>query len=257
MSNTAKAFAKGKAVIPYITAGDPDADSTVRYILAMARAGADMAELGVPFSDPTAESAVVQDSNLRALAAGMTMDGVFDIIRRVREESDIPFVITTYVNPVYFYGYEKFFSLCAELGVGAFASPDLPFDERGEIAEYASRFGVDVVSVIAPTSGDRIPEIAAGAEGFIRVISPLGAVRDEDERDIAALVDEIKKYAKVPVVIGFGVSEPEQARRTAAVCDGVAISSAMVHIIEKYGADAEFAVADLTRRISGAVKQNN
>lgn len=255
MSKIAKAFKSGKAFIPFLTAGDPDTDSTVRYILAMARAGADIIEIGVPFSDPTAEGPVIQEASLRALSGGMTMDGVFDIVRRVREESDVPLVLMTYINPVFFYGYEAFFSRCEQLGVDGFISPDLPHEEKGEVADYAARHGVDVISMVAPTSGDRIPCIVSDASGFIYVVSSMGVtgVRDDITTDIRALVSEVKKYTDLPAAVGFGISEPDQAAHIASLCDGVIVGSAIVRLIAKYRSEAEVAVASYVRRMKEAI----
>lgn len=255
MSKITEAFKKGKAFIPFLTAGDPDADSTVRYILAMARAGADIIEIGIPFSDPTAEGPVIQEASLRALEGGMTMDGVFDIVRRVREESDVPLVLMTYINPVFFYGYEAFFSRCEELGVDGFISPDLPHEEKAEVADYASRHGVEVISMVAPTSGDRIPEIVSDAEGFIYVVSSMGVtgVRDDITTDIRSLIAEVKKYTDLPAAVGFGISESEQAAYIASLCDGVIVGSAIVRVIAGYRSEAEVTVASYVRRMKAAI----
>ena len=230
----------GKAFIGFLTAGDPDADSTVRFILEMERAGADLIELGIPFSDPTAEGVVIQDANIRALGNGMTTDGVFEIVRRVRETSRVPLAFMTYSNPVFHYGYERFFARCEELGIGAIIIPDLPFEERAEVEEPAAEHNVHLISMIAPTSETRIQAIASEAHGFIYVVSSMGVtgVRSEIKTDLAAIVESVRKVTDTPCAIGFGISTPEQAGRMAAVSDGAILGSAIVRIIERYGAEA-------------------
>lgn len=230
----------GKAFIAFLTAGDPTADATVEYILEMERAGADLIEIGIPFSDPIAEGPVIQEANIRALSGGMTTDGAFDIVRRVREQSQIPLAFMTYANPVFHYGYDRFFARCQELGVDAVITPDLPFEERREMEEPADAHNVALVSMIAPTSESRIQEIASGAKGFLYVVSSMGVtgVRREIRTDIGAMVESIRRVTDVPCAIGFGISTPEQAKAMAAVSDGAIVGSAIVKIIAEYGAEA-------------------
>lgn len=156
MSKIAKAFENGKAFIPFLTVGDPNGDKTVEFVLEMERAGADLVELGIPFSDPTAEGVVIQDANVRALKGGMRLKGVFEVVEKIREKSQIPLVFLTYLNPVFNYGYEAFFAKCQELGVDGMICPDLPYEERGEVEEVAEKYGVDLIALIAPTSEERI-----------------------------------------------------------------------------------------------------
>lgn len=230
----------GQAFIGFLTAGDPDADSTVKFILEMERAGADLIEIGIPFSDPTAEGVVIQDANIRSLGNGMTTDGVFEIVRRIREVSRIPLAFMTYSNPVFHYGYERFFAKCEELEVGAIIIPDLPYEEKAEVEEPAAAHNVHLISMIAPTSETRIQAIASESHGFIYVVSSMGVtgVRSEIKTDLAAIVESIRKVTDTPCAIGFGISTPEQAGKVAAVSDGAIVGSAIVRIIEKYGADA-------------------
>lgn len=229
-----------KAFIGFLTAGDPTADCTVKYILEMEKAGADLIEIGIPFSDPTAEGVVIQDANIRALRGGMTTDGAFEIVRRVREQSQIPLAFMTYANPVFHYGYDRFFAKCEELGVSAVIIPDMPFEEKAEMEEPAGRHDVEVISMIAPTSESRIREIAGQAKGFIYVVSSMGVtgVRSEIKTDLGAIVESIRKVTDVPCAIGFGISTPEQAKKMAAVSDGAIVGSAIVKIIAKYGEEA-------------------
>lgn len=247
----------GKAFIAFLTAGDPTADATVEYILEMEKAGADLIEIGIPFSDPTAEGPVIQDANIRALGGGMTTDGAFEIVRRVRERSQIPLAFMTYANPVFHYGYDKFFTKCEELGVDALIVPDLPFEERREMEEPADAHNVALVSMIAPTSESRIQEIASRAKGFIYVVSSMGVtgVRSEIRTDIAAMVESIRKVTEVPCAIGFGISTPEQAKSMAAVSDGAIVGSAIVKIIAKHGPDAASELYRYVKEMKQAVAE--
>lgn len=245
----------GKAFIGFLTAGDPDADSTVKFILEMERAGADLIEIGIPFSDPTAEGAVIQDANIRALKNGMTTDGVFGIVERVRESSGLPLAFMTYLNPVFHYGYDRFFARCEELGVGAIIIPDLPYEEKAEVEEPAAAHNVHVISMIAPTSEKRIQSIAGEAHGFIYVVSSMGVtgVRNEIKTDLASMVESIRRVTDVPCAIGFGISTPEQAGRMAAVSDGAIVGSAIVKLIAKHGAQAAPALYEYVKSMKEAV----
>jgi tryptophan synthase alpha chain len=246
-----------KAFIAFITAGDPDADSTVRFILEMEKAGADLVEIGIPFSDPTAEGVVIQEANIRALANGMTTDGVFDIVRRVREVSDIPLAFMTYVNPVFHYGYDRFFSKCRELGVGGIIIPDVPFEEKAEVESEASAKDVAVISMISPTSEERIKSIAKEAQGFIYVVSSMGVtgVRSEFSSGLDTIVENIRKVTDVPCAIGFGISTPEQALKMASISDGAIVGSAIVRIIAQYGTEAAPYIYEYVKSMKDAVSR--
>lgn len=237
MSKIAKAFENGKAFIAFLTAGDPSADKTVEFILEMERAGADLIEIGVPFSDPTAEGPVIQDANIRALNRGISMDDIFGIVRRVREKTQIPLVFLTYMNPVHHYGYEAFFAKCEETGVDGIITPELPHEEKGELKDFADRHGIDLISMIAPTSDERIQMIAKEASGFVYVVSSLGVtgVRSSITTDVETIVGKIKEVTDVPCAVGFGISTPEQAGAMAAVSDGAIVGSAIVKIIAEHG----------------------
>jgi len=240
MSKIANAFDDDTAFIAFLTAGDPTIDKTVEFILAMEEAGCDLVEIGIPFSDPMAEGVVIQDANVRALKHNTTTDDVFDIVRRVREKSDIPLVFLTYINPVFFYGYDKFFKRCAELGVDGIITPDVPFEEKGEICDIARENDVDVISLIAPTSKQRIQMIANDATGFIYVVSSLGVtgMRSEIKTDLQAILSDIREVTDLPLAVGFGINTPEQASEIGKIADGVIVGSAIVKIIEEYGEDA-------------------
>ena len=240
MSKIANAFENGTAFIGFLTAGDPTVDKTVEYILAMEEAGCDLIEIGIPFSDPMAEGVVIQDANVRALKHNTTTDDVFDIVKRVRQKTDIPLVFLTYINPVFFYGYEEFFKKCNECGVDGIISPDLPYEEKGEIADIAAENDVDVISLIAPTSKERIQKIAADATDFINVVSSLGVtgLRSEIKTDLNAIISDIRDVTDLPVAVGFGINTPEQASDISKIADGVIVGSAIVKIIEQHGEDA-------------------
>lgn len=246
MSKIANAFKNGTAFIGFLTAGDPTVDKTVEYILAMEEAGCDLIEIGIPFSDPMAEGVVIQDANVRALKHNTTTDDVFDVVRRVREKTDVPLVFLTYINPVFFYGYDKFFKKCAELGVDGIISPDLPYEEKGEIADIAKSNDVDVISLIAPTSKERIQKIANDASGFIYVVSSLGVtgMRSEIKTDLNAILSDIREVTDLPLAVGFGINTPQQAQNIGKIADGVIVGSAIVKIIEEHGENATDALKE-------------
>ena len=240
MSKIANAFKNGKAFIPFFTAGDPNIEKTVEYALAMEEAGCDLIEIGIPFSDPMAEGVVIQDANVRALKQNTTTDDVFDAIKAIREKSDIPIVFLTYINPVFFYGYERFFKKCNDLGIDGIISPDLPYEEKGEIADIARKYDVDIISLIAPTSKERIQKIASEATGYIYVVSSLGVtgMRSEIKTDLNAIIDDIRDVTDLPLAVGFGINTPKQASEIGGIADGVIVGSAIVKIIEEHGENA-------------------
>ena len=240
MSNIYKAFSDGKAFIPFITCGDPDLETTGAAIRAMAANGADLIELGIPFSDPTAEGPVIQGANLRALQGGVTTDKIFDFVRALRKDVKIPFVFMTYANVVFSYGADAFISACAELGIDGLILPDLPYEEKDEFLPTCRKYGVDLISMIAPTSADRIAMIAKEAEGFLYIVSSLGVTgtRSEIKTDLASIVEVVRRNTKTPCAIGFGISMPEQAHKMAAIADGAIVGSAIIKLLERYGKDA-------------------
>ena len=255
MSNIYKAFEHGKAFIPFITCGDPDLDTTAKIIREAAMSGASLIELGIPFSDPTAEGPVIQGANLRALSGGVTTDKIFDLVRVVRRDVTIPMVFMTYANVVFSYGSERFIKTCADIGIDGLILPDLPFEEKGEFIDVCHKYGVDLISLIAPTSKDRIAMIAKEAEGFIYLVSSLGVtgVRSEINTDLESLVKIIRENSKTPCAIGFGISTPEQARRMAAISDGAIVGSAIIKIMEKYGKDSPKYVGEYVKAMAEAV----
>lgn len=255
MSNIAKAFQNGKAFIPFITCGDPDLKTTAAAVRAMAQNGADLIELGIPFSDPTAEGPVIQAANIRALSAGTDTDKIFDLVRELRKDVCVPMVFMTYANVVFSYGAEKFISICREIGIDGLILPDIPFEEKGEFSEICRRYDVDLISLIAPTSENRIGMIAREAEGFIYLVSSLGVtgVRSEITTDLGAIVKVIRENTDVPCAIGFGISTPEQAKQMAGIADGAIVGSAIVRLMEQYGKDAPEHVGEYVRAMKEAV----
>ena len=250
-----KAFENKKAFIAFITAGDPDGDSTVKFILEMAKAGADLIEVGIPFSDPTAEGVVIQEANIRSLKNGMTTDGVFDIVKKVRETCDIPLCFMTYANPVFHYGYDEFFAKCEELGVDGIIVPDMPFEEKAEMEGPANAHNVSVISMVSPTSESRIKNIAENADGFIYVVSSMGVtgVRSEIKTDIDSIVKSIKEVTDVPCAIGFGISTPEQAATMAGKSDGAIVGSAIVRIVAEHGKESAPFLHDYVKSMKDAI----
>ena len=242
MSKITEAFTNKKAFIGFLTAGDPSLEKTEEFIVEMARAGAALIEIGIPFSDPIAEGPVIQSANVRALSApgGCTTDMVFDMVARVSRKVHVPLVFLTYLNPVFKYGYEAFCKKCNEVGISGIIIPDMPFEERGELEPIAEKYDVDIISLIAPTSRERIRMIAGRAKGYIYLVSSMGVtgVRNEITTDIVEMMEEIRAVTDTPVAVGFGINTPEQAARYAAMADGVIVGSAIVKIIEQYGEDA-------------------
>ncbi|HOO28222.1 MAG TPA: tryptophan synthase subunit alpha, partial [Lachnospiraceae bacterium] len=251
----AEAFASKKAFIPFITCGYPDLDTTKKVVMEMEKNGADLIELGIPFSDPTAEGPVIQAANAAALKNGITTDQVFDFVAEIRKDLHIPLVFMTYANVVFSYGMDRFMGKCAETGMDGLILPDVPFEEKGEFKEAAGRFGVDLISLIAPTSENRIAMIAKEAAGFVYIVSSLGVtgVRSEISTDIGAIVRLIRENTAVPCAVGFGISTPEQAARMADLSDGVIVGSAIIKIIAKYGKDCVPYVGSYVKSMKTAV----
>ena len=257
MSNIASAFANGKAFIPFVTCGDPDLETTAALVRTMAEAGADLIELGIPFSDPTAEGPVIQGASMRALAGGVTTDKIFDMVRDLRRDITVPMVFMTYANVVFTYGTERFVSVCRDIGMDGLILPDLPFEEKDEFAPVCRAYGIDIISLVAPTSADRIAMIAREAEGFLYVVSSLGVTgtRSEITTDLASIIRVVRENTSIPCAIGFGISTPEQARKMAALSDGVIVGSAIVRLVEQYGREAVPYVREYVAEMKTVVMQ--
>lgn len=255
MSNTTRAFQGGKAFIPFITCGDPDLETTKKIVRAMANAGADLIELGIPFSDPTAEGPVIQAANLRALSGGVTTDKVFEMVRELREELTVPMVFMTYANVVFSYGTEKFMKRAAEAGMDGLILPDVPYEEKEEFAPVCEAYGMDLISMVAPTSENRIAEITRDAKGFIYVVSSLGVtgMRSEINTDISGMVDLIRRNSDCPCAVGFGISTPEQAEKMAGIADGAIVGSAIVKLAAEYGRKSPEKIGEYVRSMKEAV----
>ena len=253
MSNRiSKAFEGKKAFIAFITGGDPDIETTEKLIVAMAASGVDLVEIGIPFSDPVAEGIVIQAADERALAAGCTVDKLFDMVKRLRTQVDIPIVFMTYVNPVFVYGKERFMARCADCGIDGIIVPDLPFEEKCEISAECAAHGIAQISMIAPTSQERIEAIAREAEGFLYCVSSLGVtgVRSKITTDVAEMIRQAKRATSIPCAIGFGISTPEQARAMSAISDGVIVGSAIVRLIAQHGKDCIEPVVQFVREMT-------
>ncbi len=256
MSNISKAFQNGKAFIPFITCGDPDLATTEAVVRAAVENGADLIELGIPFSDPTAEGPVIQGANLRALNGGIKTDMIFEFVKKIRVDIKIPMVFMTYANVVYSYGAEKFISNCREVGIDGLILPDLPFEEKDEFLPICHKYGVDLISLIAPTSANRISMIAKEAEGFIYLVSSLGVTgtRSEITTDLGSIVKVIRENTDIPCAIGFGISTPEQAKKMADLSDGAIVGSAIIKQLEKYGTEAPKYIGEYVKSMKDAIR---
>ena len=256
MSNISKAFERGKAFIAFITCGDPDLETTAASVRAAAETGADLIELGIPFSDPTAEGPVIQGANLRALRGGVTTDKIFALVRELRENVSIPMVFMTYANVIFSYGAERFISACREIGIDGLILPDLPFEEKEEFLPLCRQYGVDLISLIAPTSENRIAMIAREAEGFLYIVSSLGVTgtRSEITTDLSSMIRIVRASTNIPCAIGFGISTPEQAQKMADLSDGAIVGSAIIKLLEKYGREAPEYIGEYVKTMKDAIR---
>jgi tryptophan synthase alpha chain len=254
MSKIRDAFDNKKAFIPFITCGDPNLETTKKIILEMAKNGADLIELGIPFSDPTAEGPVIMEANIRALKNNITTDHVFDMVGQVSPMVSIPLVFMTYANVVYSYGIDRFFEKCKETGICGIILPDVPYEEKAEFEDAALEYDVEFVSMVAPTSEDRIDMISSGAKGFIYIVSSLGVTgtRKELNGNIKSLVERVRKNTNVPCAVGFGISTPEQAAEMANIADGAIVGSAIVRVIAEHGEDAPKYVGKFVKEMKEA-----
>lgn len=256
MSKIKAAFANGKAFIAFITCGDPDLETTAAAVRAAVENGADLIELGIPFSDPTAEGPVIQGANLRALNGGVTTDKIFEFVRTLRQDVTVPMVFMTYANVVFSYGAERFISTCQEIGIDGLILPDLPFEEKEEFLPLCHQYDVDLVSLIAPTSENRIAMIAKEAEGFLYIVSSLGVTgtRSEIKTDLESIVKVVRENTDIPCAIGFGISTPEQARQMASLADGAIVGSAIIKLLEKHGKEAPAYIGTYVNAMKSALR---
>ncbi len=255
MSNIRKAFENGKAFIAFITCGDPDLATTAEAVKEAVRNGADLIELGIPFSDPTAEGPVIQGANIRALKGGVTTDKIFDFVRELRKEVTVPMVFMTYANVVFSYGSEKFIATCKEIGMDGLILPDVPFEEKEEFQSICDRYDMDFISLVAPTSENRIAMIAKEAKGFLYIVSSLGVTgtRTEIKTDLSSIMEVVRRNTDVPCAIGFGISTPEQAKKMAGLSDGAIVGSAIIKLLEKYGTEAPKYVGEYVKSMKNAI----
>ena len=250
-----EAFGDGKAFIPFITCGDPDLETTGKLIRAAVKNGADLIELGIPFSDPIAEGPVIQGANIRALQGGVTTDKIFDFVRELRKDVTIPLVFMTYANVVFSYGAEDFIRTCNEIGIDGIILPDLPFEEKEEFSPLCKQYDVALISLIAPTSDKRIAMIARETEGFLYIVSSLGVTgtRSEITTDLSSIIKVVRENTDIPCAIGFGISTSEQAKKMSEIADGVIVGSAIIKLIKKYGRESEKAVGEYIKSMKEAV----
>ena len=255
MNKIAKAFESKKALVAFITGGDPNIETTEKLIVAMADSGADIIEIGIPFSDPVAEGPVIEDADERALAGGCTVDKLFDMVKRVRKRVDIPLLFMTYANPVFAYGTEKFMANCADCGIDGVIVPDIPFEERDELSGVCKEYGIAQIYLVAPTSKERVEMIAAESEGFLYCVSSIGVtgMRDQISTNVAEMVSTARQVTNTPCAVGFGISTPAQARTIAAVSDGVIIGSAIVQLVADFGEDSIAPVSGFIKQVRDAL----
>lgn len=256
MNKISDAFNDGKAFIGFVTAGDPDINTSKEILLSMSKGGCDLIEVGIPFSDPIAEGPVIQDANIRALKNNVTTDDVFALTKSVSQEVDTPMVFMTYLNVLFKYGYDKFLQKAKNSGICGVIIPDLPYEEKDELQSVAKKYGIEVVSLVAPTSEDRIKMIAADAEGFIYTVSSMGVtgVRSEIKTDLESITKAIKEVTDVPVAIGFGINTPEQAKKYSHIADGVIVGSAIVKLIAEHKTDAPKYIYEYVKSMKEAIR---
>lgn len=256
MTDIRKAFENNKAFIPFITAGDPDLETTEKLLIAMSENGADIIEIGIPFSDPIAEGVAIQEADLRALANGTTTDKIFDMVKRIRPQIKCALAVMTYMNPIFAYGTDKFMSKCKDSGISAVIVPDTPYEEKDELEPYCNKYEVELISTIAPTSKDRIKMIAKDAQGFIFCIPSLGVtgVKSEIAYDVKEMVALVKSVKDIPVAVGYGCSTPEEIKNIDKSADGVIIGSTVVEIIAEHGKDCVAPVIEYVKQMKAALE---
>jgi len=255
MTNLKQIFAQQKVFMPFIVADDPDVETTVASIVTLANNGADVVELGIPFSDPVADGPVIQAADLRAFKAGVKTATVFEIVAKARQLTTVPIVLLTYVNLVYKYGYADFCQQCQTLDISGLVIPDLPLEENAELKAIATQYDVALVPLIAPTSGERIAKIAAQATGFIYVVSAMGVTgqREQFSKQLATTIAQIRAVTDVPVAIGFGIHSPAQAHELGQLADGIIIGSAIVKLMADQPQDLQTQLADYAQSIKQAL----
>lgn len=239
-----------KALITFLTVGDPDIETSKEAIRTMEREGVDLIELGVPFSDPSADGVTIQAADERAIAGGTDIHVVFDMVADIRKEIHVPMVFLLYYNVILQYGLESFFKKCMETGIDGLIIPDLPYEESDEIAEYVDKYGVYQIFLVSPTSRDRVEKIAKSAKGFLYCVSSLGVTGEKAsfQTNFGEFFGIVNKHAAVPACVGFGISNGEQVRELSGYCDGAIVGSAIVRAIAS-GSTLEERMANLTAKL--------
>ena len=246
-----------KAFIPFVTAGDPDLDTTLELVLALESAEADIIEIGIPYSDPMADGPVIQASSNRALASGTKISSIMDKVMEIREKTQIPLVYLLYYNSIFKYGSERFFKQCKEVGVDGLIIPDLPLEERSEIIEIADKYDICVIPMVAPTSKGRIKAITNLGKGFVYCVSINGVTgtRQSLNTDIKEYMDLISGYTNMPKALGFGISNAEMAKAYAPYCEAIIVGSAIIKLVAGGGTQEEIIkrVYDFAVEIKNAI----
>lgn len=239
-----------KALITFLTVGDPDIETSKEAIRTMEREGVDLIELGVPFSDPSADGVTIQEADERAIAAGTDIHVVFDMVADIRRDIEVPMVFLLYYNVVLQYGLDAFFKKCAEVGIDGLIIPDLPYEESDEIAEYVDKYGVYQIFLVSPTSRDRVEKIAKAAKGFLYCVSSLGVTGEKSsfETNFGEFFGIVNKHSTCPACVGFGISTGEQVRELSSYCDGAIVGSAIVKAIAS-GNTLEERMTNLTAKL--------
>ncbi len=248
-------FNKGKAFIPFITAGYPTLEDTIKFVLKMEEAGADLIEIGIPFSDPIAEGPVIQNASTVALKRGASLDKIFEMLEVLRQKTKIPLCFMSYINPLFKMGYDNFFKKCDELNIRGVILPDVPFEEKKEVEDVAKNYNVHIISLIAPTSNERIKTIAQKSSGFIYVVSSLGTtgVREKITTDLSKIDEIIRQNTITKTAIGFGINNPVQAKEVSKHADGVIVGSYIIKIIDKYQSDAQDEIYKYVKEMKSAI----
>lgn len=250
---------KEKALVSYITAGDPDLNTTKEIVLQMEQAGVDIIEVGVPFSDPVADGPVIEKAAQRALQKGVSLKKIIEMVKELREHTNIPILLMGYFNPLFRYGLEGFVEDASAAGVDGVIIPDLPYEESAELNVLLSDHGMHLIQLVAPTTTDeRLQQICGTARGFIYCVSVTGVtgMRSNNDSNLEEFMSRVERFAKIPTVVGFGISGSQQAKEAGNYCDGVVVGSAFVKLIHDRNSDKEEMlshVADFAKDLKNAL----
>lgn len=256
MSRIKEAFKDGKALIGFLTAGVPSAEDTLRYMEDLETAGADLIEIGVPFSDPVADGAVIMEADVQALKNKVHLPQVMEIVKAFRKQSETPLVFLTYYNPIFNYGVKKFFEEAKDIGLDGVAIPDLPYEEQMEIRPFADTYGIDIIQIIGPASEERICQNVRNATGFIYIVSSVeSANRKSDMKtNLADIISVIRKTTDTPIVVGLDGHHPEELQKMKEMADGITTGSIVVDIINKNGKKAGKLVQEYMKKLKISIK---